>query len=274
MYIVYCHTNSKNDKKYVGFTIVREQTPIEAMLTRWGRHCCLARNNSNLLFHRAIRKYGKEQFHHEILETVTTKKAACYAEVSWINKLKTSILRKDDGYNMTLGGDGGTTYLHNHLTKQNLSKMMCGENNPNAKLSSDDIIKIQHLYMFTDHTQKDIALMFNIHQVTISNIINNKSWMNIKRNLFVRQQEKLVETNNVAHNAKSVMQIDDNGIVIAIHKSLNNAGAVVGACSSANISSCCSGKRPRAYGYRWVYMIASMKIGEKILEKSNDKIRK
>jgi Spy/CpxP family protein refolding chaperone len=49
---------------------------------------------------------------------------------------------------------------------------------PNSKLTDQQVLKIRALYTH-GHLQKDIAKMFNVHQVTISEITLRKHWTHI-----------------------------------------------------------------------------------------------
>jgi group I intron endonuclease len=53
-----------------------------------------------------------------------------------------------------------------------------GENNPNSLLSNNDVKKIRELYSTGNYTQKKLSIMFNIHQTSISLIVNNKNHKN------------------------------------------------------------------------------------------------
>ena len=60
-------------------------------------------------FHRALRKYGEENFSFEILEEIDEELGRDYLnerEIFYIQKYKTYI--RDGGYNLTLGGDGNS----------------------------------------------------------------------------------------------------------------------------------------------------------------------
>lgn len=98
--VVYCHTNTKNGKKYVGWT-------SSTMEQRWKNHLNDVRKGSKTYFHNAIRKYGIEVWEHKILEIVESVEEAQAAEVRWILELKSHTYRRDGwGYNETKGGDG------------------------------------------------------------------------------------------------------------------------------------------------------------------------
>lgn len=114
MYIVYCHTNRVNGKRYVGWTIVRgEQTYEDAMMHRWNSHCNAANKGAPHLFPRAIHKYGEDAWSHEVIEVMQTRKGVKHAEKLWIAQRRTCAFEPEHhGYNMTHGGDGGGMLGH------------------------------------------------------------------------------------------------------------------------------------------------------------------
>lgn len=90
---IYKITNKINNKIYIGQTI---QKPSN----RWYHHLCDAHLGSDLKFHRALRKYGREHFKLEVLEEVDD----CLLnerEIYWINYFDSF----HNGYNSTTGGD-------------------------------------------------------------------------------------------------------------------------------------------------------------------------
>lgn len=96
-YCVYCHTNKIDGKKYVGIT---GQKPEK----RWGN----GRNYShNAYFDNAIKKYGWEEFSHEILFTGLSKKEAEDKEIELIAKW--GLTNRDNGYNLSNGGEGAAS---------------------------------------------------------------------------------------------------------------------------------------------------------------------
>lgn len=96
-FIVYKHTNKINGKCYVG-------KAINSWEYRWKNHLYDSKCGSELYFHRAIRKYGYEEWTHEILEELETELFCLASEMYWINFFDSAnpVL----GYNMTLGGEG------------------------------------------------------------------------------------------------------------------------------------------------------------------------
>lgn len=103
---IYCVTCLPTGKLYFGQTV----TPIG---DRWVRHLSSSKKGSNHKFHRAIRKYGEENFIVEEVLTVSAptkeilKKKLDYVEMRLIKRFNTKI----DGYNSTDGGDKGTVGL-------------------------------------------------------------------------------------------------------------------------------------------------------------------
>ena len=94
---IYLITNKVNGKKYVGQSIDIEE--------RWKRHI-IASKKSELHIHRAIRKYGIDNFDFSILEECSVDKLD-EREIYWISELDTY----NNGYNMTIGGKGHNLYL-------------------------------------------------------------------------------------------------------------------------------------------------------------------
>lgn len=105
-YVVYCHTNKENGKKYIGIT--------SNINKRWyGNGIGYIKNCSRIdgkktAFGNAILKYGWESFDHEILKYNLTLDEANYWEAYYIDLYKTNvnIYGSKYGYNMTSGGDG------------------------------------------------------------------------------------------------------------------------------------------------------------------------
>lgn len=119
---IYCITNKINNKKYIGQS--------KNIFSRWGEHYRTAISNSDRcsLIHKAINKYGIENFNFEILELCKTSKLD-ELEIQYIK------LFKETGnilYNLTDGG--------------NVGAIMYGEENPNAILTNDEVYDIRERY--------------------------------------------------------------------------------------------------------------------------------
>lgn len=88
---VYIHT-SPNGKKYVGIT---KQIPE----VRWNYGCGY---HNNTHFYRAIKKYGWNNFKHEIVASGLTKNEALHMEIDLIKKFNSF----KNGYDLSFGGEG------------------------------------------------------------------------------------------------------------------------------------------------------------------------
>jgi group I intron endonuclease len=101
--VIYKATNKLNQKSYIGKT---ERT----FGIRLAEHIRDAKKeNITSYFHRALRKYGIDNFELTILAETDNLIELSNLEVEFIAKLNTL---KPNGYNITEGGTGGNTYRH------------------------------------------------------------------------------------------------------------------------------------------------------------------
>lgn len=129
-YIVYCHTNKINGKKYIGITC---QTVTE----RWGRHGEKYKSNK---FSGAIKKYGWENFRHEILFTGLTAQEAKEIEKELIEKYNTF---GKNGYNATKGGDGVEGYKFSEEARKQMSDS--AKNRTDSRVKSSEYKKMRSI---------------------------------------------------------------------------------------------------------------------------------
>ena len=94
IYTLYMHTNKVNDKKYIGITM------LEPVQKRWKRG---SGYKTSTHFHRAIQKYGWDNFKHEIILCNLTKEQAEMFEIEMIKYHKSS--NRKHGYNIDMGGN-------------------------------------------------------------------------------------------------------------------------------------------------------------------------
>lgn len=108
---IYVLTNRINHKRYVGKD---ENHPI-----RTNTHVSVNCPGCPLI-HRAIKKYGAENFDVEFIPYPgISSEALCEVEKWKIAQLNT---KAPNGYNLTDGGDGTIGYKHTEKTKQQISK--------------------------------------------------------------------------------------------------------------------------------------------------------
>jgi group I intron endonuclease len=120
---IYCITCLVNGKMYIGQTVM-------TVRRRFGKHISKAFRNPQCKFHRAIRKYGEENFLVEEVLTVSAptkeelKAKLDYVEIRLIRKLNT----RENGYNTTEGGDGTLGMELSEETRKKISEKNSGSN--------------------------------------------------------------------------------------------------------------------------------------------------
>lgn len=115
--LIYKVENKVNGKIYIGQT-------ARNFKERKAHHLRDALNDSNLPFHRAIRKYGEGNFTWGIVDECSTVEELNKREEYWIRELNTI---SPHGYNLRLGGKNGGLYCDE--MKKGLSEARKGKNN-------------------------------------------------------------------------------------------------------------------------------------------------
>lgn len=116
---IYKITNKINNKIYIGQTY----KPINV---RFKEH--LKESNkikSKHLICRAIKKYGKNNFTIELIDTAITKEELNAKEIYWIKQFNAK--NKSVGYNLTDGGEGVYGYKHSKESKEKNRKWHLGK---------------------------------------------------------------------------------------------------------------------------------------------------
>ena len=132
---IYKITNQLNKKFYIGQSVDIHK--------RWLTHC---RDTDNCPIHKAIQKYGKENFSLEILEECS-KEELNEKEIFWIKKYNG--YESSDCYNATRGGEGASHPIkisQEDLEEDNVSNLLTIVNNIceynyiiNSKTTLEDI---------------------------------------------------------------------------------------------------------------------------------------
>jgi group I intron endonuclease len=119
-WLIYRHINKINNKSYIGLT-------KQSASRRWQNG--LGYSKSQPLFYRAIKKYGWENFTHEILEeNLATLQEAAERESFWIAHYHTWCRDPNCmGYNLTTGGEGTPGHIVSEETKRKISEANCGK---------------------------------------------------------------------------------------------------------------------------------------------------
>lgn len=196
-YYVYRFFNTMNGKLYIGKTNnPRVRLSIHKSISDGGK---IKYRQKFQAIHAALAKY-KKMIEFKVIQGFTNEIDALAAEVYWINYYNSSNPRF--GYNLTLGGDGNSGFklspkhkaallasnvgkIVSSSTKEKLRlaaiiQNLAGERNHNASLSNKDILRIRELYSLGQYTQKQLGIIFNVDQTTISLIVNNKTYKAVK----------------------------------------------------------------------------------------------
>lgn len=119
MAYIYKIVNDVNGKVYIGQTVNIEK--------RWYKHCYLASSGLDRHLYNAMRKYGIDSFHIEVIEECSEDKLN-ERERYWIHQYNST--NKNHGYNKSFGGEGGNTWLlndHKDKTSALLSSKLKGK---------------------------------------------------------------------------------------------------------------------------------------------------
>jgi group I intron endonuclease len=114
--IIYKCTNLINGKIYIGQT-------IKKLSRRRIFHEVTALKNRGYYLHSAIRKYGKENFRWEIIESCSSKKLLDFKETFYIKFFNS--MNSSFGYNLKSGGSNGNPYANkseNEMHEINVKK--------------------------------------------------------------------------------------------------------------------------------------------------------
>lgn len=209
-YIVYVHT-TPNNKKYVGIT-------KQDANNRWKNGLGYT---TQILFYRAIQKYGWNNITHEIVANELSKDDACALEVQLIAKYKTN--NPKYGYNRTAGGDGTCEFSHlnphDDEWRKKVSLANTGKKRTEATKQKMREAKLgKHR---SEETKQKISKAFKDGKICVSEACRSAS----------------IEARRI-----SIIQMDANGNEINRWKSLSEAANYLGV-SVSYISILCSGKQ-------------------------------
>lgn len=153
---IYKFTNLINNKSYIGQSINVER--------RYKNHIYRMNGQENSIFHKALKKYGVNNFAFEIIEECSCEELN-EKECFYIKKYNTLI---PNGYNVDIGGN----FLHG------------------VKLTFEQVQKIRFLLKTTNKTNIEIANLFNVSENTISAINTGYRWKEKEIIYPIRKKEK------------------------------------------------------------------------------------
>ena len=209
MAYIYQIVNDINGKIYVGKT----ERSIEE---RFREHCkdYTRRDFEKRPLYRAMKKYGIEHFHIELLEETDNPEER---EVYWIEQKRSF----KDGYNATLGGDG------KHYIDYDLVIAM--------------YLELQN--------QNEVARRMGINPDTVHVILKSNNVEILKKS----EVSAMVTGKIINQYSLDGEYIQSFPSAKAAAESLGKISSTSNGASS-HISDVCRGKRKTAYGYKWKFL--------------------
>jgi group I intron endonuclease len=223
MGIIYCATNKINGKIYIGET-------IQCLKKRMAQHKSAGLCNSEYYFHRAIKKYGWDNFYFIVLEYLDNTEIF-EKENMWI--IASNANNPNIGYNMNEGGKGQrgnhNSYQKKHKKWSEESKKRFSESHTGSKN-----------YNFGKHFSEK-----HREKLRLSNIGKNKGKHHT--------DESKIKIGNRSRgyqnpNAHPIINNDTQEVFLTIQKAVNKYKII-----SSNVVKCCQGKRNTCGGYHWAY---------------------
>lgn len=223
-YTVYKHT-SPNGKVYIGIT----SKPVSR---RWHGGSAY-RNNPHL--YAAIKKYGWDNFQHDILAENLSYEAACDMERALIAQYQST--DPDKGYNRSPGGDKTTLgYRYSAESRERISQALVGKRKG-----------VPHSPEHCEH----------IRQALTGRKASPETKEKLRKALGDRFQTEAARTKQkantpkgAAHGRAQVVRCIDTG---EIFQTITEASTKYGV-HRTNISQVCRGLYKTAGGYHWEYV--------------------
>lgn len=224
-YVIYKCTNLVNGKVYIGKTYDFEKRKREHIYDI----------DNDLPFHRALKRYGIENFDWEIIDSATNDEEIREKEVYWIKYYKSCIHMVDShGYNITLGGEGGVSWNSRPIIQFDST----GE-------YVDEYVSYSHASVATGIDRKGIeACVKHINQTAGGyRWLYKDEWDGKSIGEYIKPPSK---------KRIEIVQLDLAGSYVAEYKSVLDAANKTG-IRRTTISGCLTGKNNRAGGFQWLY---------------------
>ena len=274
---IYKITNKFNGKVYIGKTTY-------TVNYRWNQHISAAfsdkeKDDYNFLLHKAIRKYGAENFLVELLEEVREEDLS-NREIYWIDHFNSCILEENShGYNMTYGGEGSLKINREEIFRlwnDGFGSLEISKQTGHYNQSIKRILKTLDNYSkdidFARNTGNTVyqydengrlirsypSISYAAKQVGIDPSMINKCCNGSKQSCAgsfwsFSPEDKFEPKKLTRWRPLPVLQYSLDGELINRYDTLSAATRAMGKKQSRFIKECCEGKRKEMYGYIWKY---------------------
>lgn len=156
------------------------------------------------LIHKAITKYGPENFDFIVIDEKETEKEILELEKYYIALYKTNVMRygQEAGYNLTDGGEGASGRfhteeakqkirakaigrLHTEETKEQISKTIALQKMGKIKLSVEDAFAIKQIREEDNLSYAKIAKQFGVSKTTVMKLCKGQTWKYLDKHIKI-----------------------------------------------------------------------------------------
>lgn len=249
-FYIYCHT-APNGKRYVGQTC---QEPEQRWRDGVGYKGCVH-------FERAIKKYGWDNFEHQILDVASSLDEANELERHYISEFRSN--EPEYGYNMTEGGSHGyafTDEVRNKIKEQAQArgiptelqeKMIDGRRRNGWRrrpMTEEERLAVSERMRGENHPFYGKKLPREMVEKRAASARGRKASdeTRLKQSMALRNSEK------IKSKRKPVSQYEMDGTFVCRHESIAEAARSLGV-NRSSIYQACHGTTNSAFGYRWEY---------------------
>lgn len=276
---IYKIINKTNGKIYIGKTTY-------TIAYRWIQHISAAtsdkeKDDYNYLLHKAIRKYGVDNFTIEVVEEVEDESKLSSREVYWISHYNSCILEEDsNGYNMTYGGEGASKINKQKifdLWTQGYGSLEIAKQTGHLAFSIRKVLDTFEDYSkeidFARNTGNTVfqynengelvnsypSIAYAARQVGVDPSMINKCCHGEKQSTAgffwsFSAEQKFEPKKLKTWHAYKVGQYTLKDELVCEYNSLSEATRAMGKKQSRYIKECCEGKRKEMYGFIWKYL--------------------
>jgi len=240
-------TNKITKKQYVGQTIFTLEQRKASHLSETSRMA------DNMYFHNSIRKHGVDSFDWEILEDGLLDEELNEREIFYIKKYDTF----NNGYNLTLGGEGCHGYKHPEEILIFLSERRIGSK---ASIETRQKMSTSHMgkppttkgMKFSDETRKKMS------ESSKGMLHTEETKEKIRQANLGKNNPRFGKPQTAEHSRRQseaqkqpVLQFTKDMRFVDRHDSVNDAAKAVNLAGS-NISVCLYNQNKLARGFIWI----------------------